>query len=59
MLRHLSNRHSYWFCSRCRIEMPDIQYKQKAQSKVKMNFNSSAINAVIIPHKDVSPVVTL
>jgi ribosomal protein L37AE/L43A len=23
MLRHLSSRHSYWYCGNCRIEMPN------------------------------------
>ena len=59
MLRHLSNRHSYWFCSRCRIEMPDIEHKQKARQKVQMNLNSSPIDAIIITRKNVAPVVAL
>lgn len=59
MLRHLSNRHSYWFCSRCRIEMPDITHKQKAHKKIKMNLNSSAIDAVAIAQKNAASVVAL
>ena len=33
MLRHLSSSHSYWYCSSCRIEMPDIERK-KAQHQI-------------------------
>ena len=59
MLRHLSNRHSYWFCSRCRIEMPDIEYHQKAESKIKMNFNSSTQKVSLNVRKPAKPMVSL
>ena len=28
MLRHLTSQYSYWFCGRCRLEMPDIARKK-------------------------------
>ena len=33
MLRHLSGSHSYWYCSSCRIEMPNIE-RQKAKPEI-------------------------
>ena len=57
MLRHLSKHHRYWFCSRCRIEMPDIEGKKVKLQKTKVSLNSAAIEGIIIPPKKIKSAV--
>ncbi|WP_071592944.1 hypothetical protein [Pleurocapsa sp. PCC 7319] len=56
MLRHLGNQRSYWFCSHCRQEMPDLETKATATTKNKIQLNSSLIQAAISSQQKTEPI---
>ncbi|MDJ0591555.1 MAG: hypothetical protein QNJ72_16405 [Pleurocapsa sp. MO_226.B13] len=56
MLRHLSNRHSYWFCPSCRIEMPDVASKKAEGVKSNVKFNSASLEAEIVAKNPVESI---
>ena len=56
MLRHLGNQRSYWFCSHCRQEMPDLETKKVATPKNKIQLNSSLIQAALVSQQKTEPI---
>ena len=56
MLRHLGNQRSYWFCSHCRQEMPDLETENVAAPKNKIQLNSSLIQTAMASQKKTEPI---
>lgn len=56
MLRHLGNQRSYWFCSHCRQEMPDLDTKATTAPKNKIQLNSSLIQAALSSQQKTEPI---
>lgn len=50
MLRHLSSRRSFWFCSHCRLEIPDTDKVINSCKKSTVQFNSPVFKAPISSH---------
>lgn len=50
MLRHLSSRRSFWFCSHCRLEMPDTDKVLNTHKQIIDPFNSSILETAISSH---------
>lgn len=46
MLLHLSSRRSYWFCSHCRLEMPDISSFKQTKENNAVSFKESLKAAI-------------
>ncbi len=59
MLLHLSSRHSYWFCSHCRLEMSNSDDQTSHQKGKVAGFNSASLKAAIAPLKSEQPVVVV
>ena len=53
MLLHLSSRRSYWFCSHCRLEMPNPSVKGLHQDKT---IEAKSIRTKIAPLKSNQPI---
>lgn len=47
MLRHLSNRRSFWLCSHCRLEIPDSDRVVNGYQEKTTSFNSSILKTTI------------
>ncbi|MBE9045346.1 hypothetical protein IQ255_13220 [Pleurocapsales cyanobacterium LEGE 10410] len=56
MLLHLTSRRSYWFCSHCRLEIPNSNAMGIAEMKKSFQLNSSSIKAAIANNKSDEPV---
>jgi hypothetical protein len=56
MLFHLSNRRSFWFCSHCRLEMPDLNTKKQATKQTIKQLHSTSLKEAIASHKSVKPI---
>ncbi|MEL6927669.1 MAG: hypothetical protein AAFO95_03430 [Cyanobacteria bacterium J06600_6] len=49
MLLHLSSRRSFWFCSHCRLEVPNSYSLSGVNNTTTIKFNSSGLKKVIAP----------
>ena len=59
MLRHLSNRHSYWYCRSCRIEMPIVEQKKAVKNSVKKQFLSTSIKPSVSLSQNIKTIASL
>ncbi|MGL5074401.1 MAG: hypothetical protein ACRDBG_00980 [Waterburya sp.] len=58
MLLHLSNRRSYWFCSHCRLEMPNLNTNKQATKSTK-KLHSTSLKEAIASHKSANQVAAI
>jgi len=59
MLLHLSNRRSFWFCSHCRLEMPDLETKKQATNSNIKQLYPNSLKEAISSHKSANPVAAI
>ncbi len=59
MLLHLSSRHSYWFCSHCRLEMSNSDDQTSHQKGKVARLNSASLQTAIAPLKSERPVAVV
>ena len=63
MLRHLSGSHSYWYCSSCRIEMPNIEQHKMQPETINLNrkeqFPPKSIKSLVPRTENIKTTVSL
>lgn len=59
MLLHLSNRRSYWFCSHCRLEMPNLVNNYHSSKKVVKQLHPNSLIEAIAPHQSSSSIAAI
>lgn len=59
MLLHLSNRRSFWFCSHCRLEMPNLNTNKQAAKPTIKQLHPTSLKEAISSHKSANPVAAI
>jgi hypothetical protein len=59
MLLHLGNRRSFWFCSHCRLEMPNLNINKQATKPNMRQLNPNSLKEAIASHKSSNPIAAI